>query len=102
MRPGLDLDRRAELIALDLGDHTREPVAGAACGNLLRLLLLRQEASDLGGGDDPLSARRALDGELAVVLPATERLHADAEQPCGFADPVALHAPRIDPGLPAL
>ena len=88
MRARLDLDGGGEAVALDLGDDAGEAVAGAGGGDRFVAAALGEQASDLRGRDDALAARRAVDAELAVALPAAEGLDADAERLGGFADAI--------------
>jgi RNA polymerase sigma-70 factor, ECF subfamily len=94
---GLDLDGRRKTLALHLGDHAREPVPGAAGGCRLLGALAGQQAGDLGGGDEALSAGRPDDLDLSISLPATDRVDGDAEDLGGLSDAVGVgHVRRIE------
>src|SRR6476620_2549816 len=70
-----DLDLRHEAVDLDVGDDPVEAVAGAD----VRPAAVAAHAVDLGGRYDPPVAPVALDLESAGLVPATERVEADAE-----------------------
>src|SRR5206468_6118935 len=90
VRAGLDLDRGRELVALDLGDDAGEPVALARLRDRLLGPLRSEEPRHLGGGDFALSALRARRAELALALPAPERLDPHAEGRRRLTDPVGI------------
>jgi hypothetical protein len=88
MRAREDLDRRRELVALDLGHRSGEPVPNAGGDDLRALATLGEQAGHLGGSDGALATRRTGRAELPLVFPAPQRLHADAEHRGRLTDPV--------------